>query len=384
MGTGVAGLAAVGGVMAAALTGASIWACVRFMIVADRPDTIQAVHRQWAPRVGGIPLLLTVVALAALWPQFPERQLMLGLVACALPAFCSGFIEDLTGEVGPKLRLAATFVSAALAWFALGAKLTAVSMPLLDPVLGTYSIAAFVFTAFAVAGVAHSVNIIDGFNGLSACFCLIAFATFFVIANIVGDTFIQGLSLLYCGALVGFLIWNFPFGRIFLGDGGAYFLGFSLAEVSVLLVERNPQVSPWFCLLVLIYPVWDTLFSFYRRQVVRGTSWSRADTLHLHHLVYRRLVRPYRLESSDDIVACNAITSVYLWGLSLLAAIPAVLYWDRPLFLVGFTLLFGLTYVLLYRRLVHFRAPSLLLLPSRRSPIAIARTAAVDRGLPPR
>ena len=65
--------------------------------------------------------------------------------------------------------------------------------------------------------------------------------------------------------MLGFFVWNFPAGLIFLGDGGAYFLGFYVAELAILLLHRNPAVSPMFPLLLCIYPVFETLFSIYRR-----------------------------------------------------------------------------------------------------------------------
>jgi len=366
--TGVEGiwLVALSGLLSGIMTGGAIWICSYFGIIADRPDTVQAVHVHWAPRVGGIPLILMMLTGFALWKGMPERQTALLMVACALPAFLAGVIEDLGHNIGPKVRLWATFMSAALAWLVIDAQLRHIGVPGLDWLLGNVGLVAFCFTVFAVGGVAHSVNIIDGFNGLSACYCMIAFAAYFIVATVVGDALVQGMCLLYCGGLLGFLGWNYPFGRIFLGDGGAYFLGFSLAEVSVLLVARNGQVSPWFCFLVMAYPIWDTLFSYYRREVVRGTAWSEADALHLHHLIYRRLVKPYAPEYGAESIVPNSITSLYLWGLCLMTAIPAVIFWNQTAMLVGSSVIFVLTYGLLYRRLVRFRAPRALQLSTTR------------------
>lgn len=351
---------------AGVLTGLAIWVCSLLGINSDKPHAVQSIHRHWAPRVGGVPIFITVALGVFFWDDAADRKIAILLLIAALPAFIAGFVEDLWDRVGPRMRLLATFVSAGIAWVLIDAQLTTLAIPGVDSILQQYWFVAFLFTAFAVGGVAHSINIIDGFNGLSACFGVICFAAFFVIATIVGDHLIQGISLLFCGALLGFLVWNFPFGRIFLGDAGAYFLGFALAETSILLVVRNPEVSPWFCLLVMVYPIWDTLFSSYRREVVRGTSWSRADTLHLHHLIYRRLVRSFNNEGGE-VVMPNSITSVYLWGLSLMSAIPAVLFWDNTPVLMGFAALFAMTYCLLYRRLVRFKAPRALVLRGRRS-----------------
>lgn len=364
--TGIHGIALVTlfAALSAAMTGLAIWISARFGVLADQPDTVQAVHRRWAPRLGGVPLVLVTLTAAALWSSMPGQPIALLMVACSVPAFLAGLFEDLGHDVGAKVRLWATFMAAALAWVVIDGQLRRVGIPGVDWVLGHAAPLAFVLTVFAVGGVAHSINIIDGFNGLSACYALIAFAAYFVVATLLGDALIQGICLLFSGALLGFLLWNYPFGRIFLGDGGAYFLGFSLAETSVLLVSRHSEVSPWFCFLVMFYPIWDTLFSFYRREVVRGTAWSEADALHLHHLIYRRLVKPYAPRHIGQPVLPNSMTSLYLSGLSLLSAIPAVVFWNRGWVLMLCTLAFAALYLHLYRRLVRFDAPRLLQLKS--------------------
>lgn len=355
---------------AAGATGLTVTLARRWSLGRDRGPSVQQVHRHQAPRLGGLPLFVTLSLGVLLWPDWPHRHSAVLLLLCALPAVGVGLLEDLRGHLKPGLRLFATFVSAWLAWFFLGGELRRVDLPGFDWLLTHVWLFAFVFTAFAVGGVAHSINIIDGFNGLSSFYSVICFAAFFIVATLVGDALVQRLSLLYCAVLLGFLAWNFPFGKVFLGDAGAYFLGFSLGELSVLLVARNPAVSPWFCLLLLAYPVWDTLFSSYRREVMRHRAWSEPDVLHLHHLIYRRLVRPQGRARGAGLAIPNSMTSIYIWVLGLMCAGPALLFWNSTPYLMGFFALFVLTYSLLYQRLARFRSPRLLQIPRRRAPVA--------------
>ena len=95
-------------------------------------------------------------------------------------------------------------------------------------------------------------------------------------------------ALVVMGALVGFLFWNYPRGRVFLGDAGAYFLGFMYAELSIQLVARNSGISAWYVIMLAGYPIVDTLFAMYRRGVVRRVPLMAPDALHLHSLVFRR------------------------------------------------------------------------------------------------
>ena len=160
------------------------------------------------------------------------------------------------------------------------------------------------------------------------------------------------------GALLGFLIWNYPRGLIFLGDGGAYFIGFWIAELSILLTLRNPSVSVWFPLLLCMYPIFETLFSIYRRVVLRRSHPGVPDSSHLHHLIYKRVVR-WAVSSrlpTDELIR-NSLTAPYLWSLCLLSAIPVIVFWQNPLILQLFALLFAVSYVALYRMLVKFSAP---------------------------
>ena len=132
-----------------------------------------------------------------------------------------------------------------------------------------------------------------------------------------------------------------------------------LAELSVLLLHRNPAVSPMFVLLLCAYPIFEVIFTMYRRKVVRGVATAAPDGIHLHTLIHRRLIRLPPGESSLERrqTARNSMTSPYLWVLCLLSVIPAVLYWNNTPWLIAFCLLFVFSYVLLYWSIVRFRSP---------------------------
>jgi UDP-N-acetylmuramyl pentapeptide phosphotransferase/UDP-N-acetylglucosamine-1-phosphate transferase len=211
---------------------------------------------------------------------------------------------------------------------------------------------------FVVAGLTNAINIIDGFNGLASMCCMIMFAGLAIVAFQVGDIWIGAAALLMASATLGLFVLNYPLGLIFLGDGGAYFLGFVLAELGILLLARNPGVSPLFPLLLCAYPVVETLFSMYRRKVLRGRPIDAPDGVHLHSLIYRRLVR-WAVGSRDAraLVRRNSLTAPYLWVACALSAVPAVLWWDDSLMLSLLILGYVLIYVSLYWRIVRFRTP---------------------------
>ena len=333
----------------------------------------QKFHAVAVPRIGGLGIVLGLVAAAAVmkWKQGAEAgDFAFLLMACAAPAFVAGFIQDITEAITPRGRLLATGASALLAFFVLDAGIRYTAIPGLDWIV-SFGIGSLLLTMFTVAGIANAINIIDGFNGLASMCVMLMLAAVGYVAFEVGDSLIGVLALAGVGAVLGFFIWNFPSGLIFLGDGGAYFLGFFVAEVSILLLVRNDSVSPLFPLLVCFYPAFETLFSMYRRLLLRQQPAHMPDGIHLHSLVYRRVIRwAVGDRSVKARTKRNSMTSPVLWALCMASLLPAVLFWDNTLLLTLALLVFALTYVGLYWRIVRFRSPRLLrLLGSAPAPL---------------
>jgi UDP-N-acetylmuramyl pentapeptide phosphotransferase/UDP-N-acetylglucosamine-1-phosphate transferase len=327
---------------------------------------VQKFHAVAVPRIGGIPIFLGMLLgiLIMLWLQRDDVGLVLLLVT--LPAFGAGLIEDLTKRVGVPQRLLATFVSALLGAYLLHAMIQRVDIPFADHFLHQYWVLSLLFSMAAIGGVAHSINIIDGYNGLSGMVVLLIFTALAYVAFKVNDTPLLAISFACCGGVIGFLLLNYPLGLIFAGDGGAYLMGIMIAEISVLLVVRNPQVSAWFPLLLVIYPVFETLFSMYRRKFLQDKSFGCPDSLHLHQVVYKRLVR-WMVGSKEicHMTRRNSLTAPYLWVLASLSVAPAMLFWAHPHILMLCTLLFVLLYLHLYRMLIHFKSPTWLVLSKK-------------------
>lgn len=332
----------------------------------------QGFHVEPVPRIGGLSIVVGVALgmVPLLWLQ-GEQALWFAavLLACALPAFMAGFVQDFTEALSPRGRLLATAIAATLAFFALDAAITRTDVPGLDWLVA-FTAGSLLVTVFAVTGIAHAVNIIDGFNGLASMCVVIMLAALAYVGYQVDDPLVALLALAGIGAVLGFFIWNFPAGLIFLGDGGAYFLGFYVAELHILLLVRNPEVSPLFPLLVCVYPAFETVFSVYRRYVLRGTPASMPDGIHLHSLIYRRVMRwAVGNRSSRALTRRNSMTSPYLWLLCMLSAVPATLAWDTTWILALALLVFAVCYLTLYWRIVRFRSPRwlrFLMPPTRR------------------
>lgn len=310
----------------------------------DGVQGVQKFHTDPVPRIGGIGIMVGYVAL---WPLLPEAMRGIwGLIGMAgVPAFVVGLAEDVTKRVGVRLRLATTMCAGVLFALLTGYSMDAVDLPLVDLALAVPLIA-LLFTGFAMGGVANAVNIIDGFNGLAAGSLIIMFAAFAWVAHQVGDDLVMGLALLYAALMLGFFLVNFPFGRIFLGDGGAYFCGFLLAGLGVLLPARNPEVSAWAALLICAYPVIETLASMRRKAKRDGHSVGMPDRVHFHMLAHRRYAR--RIVPAGLAHLRNPATSVVTWMLPLITTAFVAISYDSAflsaLFFFATAGIYGLFY----------------------------------------
>jgi UDP-N-acetylmuramyl pentapeptide phosphotransferase/UDP-N-acetylglucosamine-1-phosphate transferase len=283
----------------------------------------------------------------------------------ALPAFIIGITEDVTKSVGVQTRLTITMVAAACGAWLLNGIVTRVDIPILNQAF-TWVPLAIAFTIFSVAGVSNAMNIIDGYNGLAAGYAFIVLSALAYVSSTIGDMFLFISSIAMMGALVGFLAFINPKGKIFLGDSGAYLLGFWVAELSVLLVARHPEISPWFPLALLIYPIFETVFSIYRRQVVRGNSPGHPDRLHMHQMIYMRLVRRFVGRSEAGLITYrNSMVAPYVWVVALLCCGLAVAARASTGWLLLIIVVFCAAYVRVYALIVHWKTPTWLIVRPR-------------------
>jgi UDP-GlcNAc:undecaprenyl-phosphate GlcNAc-1-phosphate transferase len=338
----------------------------------------QKIHREAVPRVGGAAIvtgfvtgLVHLVWFGAIPPAVSASTAVL-LLAALLPIAIAGFGEDLTKRVGPRQRLAWMALGAAILIGSRHLALDRVDIPLLDLLIEFWPIA-LLFSVFACVGVVNAFNIVDGLNGLLAGVSLITMAGIAWVAATVGDQKVFALAVLLAVATLGWLPFNWPRARLFAGDGGAYSIGFLTAAMVLLLIHRNPGVSPWFGVTVAALPVWETLYSIWRRART-GLSTMEPDQSHLHQLVRTRLhwQLQYRAlrragvwapgwtpqpvsQPRVKVRAPNASCSPFLWALHATAVIGGAVFFGEPLLLASLFVAFALTYVLVHRWLLRAR-----------------------------
>jgi len=274
------------------------------------------------------------------------------MLLAGIPAFIFGLAEDITKKVGVLPRLLAAMFSGILGWYLTDGLIQNTGLTPLDWLLGFLPFAVL-FTAFAVAGLANAINIIDGFNGLASGSVVIMSAALGIISLQFGDSPLASACFILTMCALGFGLVNWPMGKLFLGDGGAYLLGFLLAWLSVLLPVRNTEVSTWSPLMVCAYPVLEVLFTINRRRKRQGQHAAQPDKGHLHHFIHRRLVRRAMGHLSNKLQ--NSLTSPMCWFFTAVPATLGVVFSTDTLKLILCFCLAAAGYSIVYARLTQFR-----------------------------
>lgn len=304
---------------------------------------VQAFHLSPTPRVGGLAIFAAMILGLLFLPPGTEGGHAVILMAAGL-LFAAGLLEDLGFGISPLKRLLAATIASLLIMVILRMWLPVIGIPQLEWIMG-YWFVAIPITLVVTVGVANAFNLIDGVNGLAA-FTAITAAIAMALISIQANYFdMLGLTSLLLACIFGFLVFNYPFGKIFLGDAGAYSLGFVLAWLAISILVNAPQVTPWALLLTIFWPIMDLSLALYRRQRKKTDKLS-PDRLHVHQLVMRAL-EIYVLGRNRRKLA-NPLTTLLLAPMVLAPALTGVLFWNQPRMAFYATLVFATLFITFY------------------------------------
>lgn len=306
----------------------------------------QSAHRTPTPRIGGIAIFSGFIAGTAMLPSDVAEYAVPLLLSC-IAVFIGGLGEDIGRDVSPKTRLILSFISALCAIAIFRVWIGPLGSPYLNWITSTL-FGATVFTVLISGGVAHATNLIDGLNGLAMGVCMLIAGGLAFLAHAVGDTVILNISILLMSSILGLYVFNFPFGKIFLGDAGAYTLGHVLIWLSILLVARNPEISPYAILLIFFWPIMDMLFAIFRR-VVNREPIGAPDRLHFHQLMMRGLGLIYFNRTQRNVT--NPLATVLVLPMTVVPIIATQFLWQDIGQSAVALLFFGALFIVTYRSL---------------------------------
>jgi UDP-GlcNAc:undecaprenyl-phosphate GlcNAc-1-phosphate transferase len=325
----------------------------------DSSHGVQKFHVNPTSRLGGVAIFVGLAASGLAVSGIAEfHHYSFWFLLAAMPVWLAGLTEDITHRVGPTLRLVMATMSAAWLFGTLGISVNRTDVWPIDLLLSMPG-ASLCVTLLVVSGFTHSVNIVDGFHGLACGLVIIALSGLAFIAWKVGDTLLQQMCLTSLAVVLGFFVFNWPKGAIFLGDAGAYLIGFWVVELGILLAMRNPLISPMAPVVAGLMPLIETLFSMYRRNIVRNHPVNQPDALHLHTLVYRRILfNPAVDYKPEQLNAINAKVAMFFWVPAAIFACLACIFYESTEAQLVLMVIYLAMYNWLYLRLVRFNAPA--------------------------
>ena len=310
--------------------------------------TPQTLHQKSVSRFGGVAVVLsmTIVVLMAGFNWSNSLYFQVGVLS--LPAFIIGFIDDLKVNIKPYIRLLSLLPVPIFYYFYFDLRVVSLDLAPLDNFL-EFKIMALLFLCFAILGMINAFNLIDGINGQLGSYLISILLALNIVEYATGENvFIissefRQLTNLLLGSLLGFFVLNFPFGKIFMGDAGAYFLG-AMVCWGLIYVHLENQNSPWAVMCVLAYPFTDLAFSVLRRKFITGGDAMKPDAEHLHHVIYKRMKKlKFRHERARHFFTVIFIT---LFNLPYLCA--TMYFANNTAALIAIFTVYIFTYLLIY------------------------------------
>ncbi|MFH0702792.1 MAG: MraY family glycosyltransferase [bacterium] len=254
--------------------------CVKKGLV-DVPND-RKIHKSPIPRLGGVAIWLctifTFIILVLLSWDYPHGNGLSGILIGGSLIFLLGMVDDLY-NLTPKFKLFVQ-IGAALIAFLLGVRIEILFNPFGNPII--LGILSLPLTILWLVGITNAMNFIDGVDGLAGGVTAISAVTLAVVAIYTHQPISALAAAILAGAMMGFLLFNFHPAKIFMGDSGALFSGFTLAALSVTGVLKTVTVTILLPIMILAVPLMDISYSIIRR-LFKKTSPFVADADHIHH-----------------------------------------------------------------------------------------------------
>jgi UDP-N-acetylmuramyl pentapeptide phosphotransferase/UDP-N-acetylglucosamine-1-phosphate transferase len=312
-------------------------------------ESIQRIHQDEIPRLGGLIALICFFGYSLSLEDSEMHHLLNILLLCIGPISFIALKEDLFHNVEPAIRLMALLFSAWLfRALYLGSYPDMSSVPFVRDLILMQGGLSF-FYILSIATIANGINLIDGVNGLASGVIISILGALLFLGFKVHDPLIFGTTFLLLLFILPYALLNFPKGRIFLGDLGAYALGIMTSILTIILIGRHPELSPFNAALIMIYPATEVIFSIARR-ILKGESIFKPDLMHLHNKIFLYLTLKKRFSAPSK----NLVT-IFLSPLWLLPLWGVIFFYEQPEMLIASIALFCMGYLSLFTLLGYVK-----------------------------
>jgi len=312
-----------------------------FSRVGNEIDTIQRIHHEYVPPLGGVIIFLVFYLYLKAFNS-NSFFLHLSIFLPGLLIIVVSVIEDLFAIIKPSLRFITIFFSSFIFVYFYQEQLPILDISYISIFFNKFVWIEILFYSLGLTALANGFNMIDGVNGLAGfngLSILIGIASVLLINNqfdLLSEEIIM-LALL----LIIFLFFNFPFGKIFLGDAGAYWIGWILG-VMVIYLYSNNDLNTWGAILIIFYPLFEVIFSTLRK-FIQNKNPLLPDKQHLHLKLYYTIKGP--VERSQQFNSFTTLCLMPLWFLPSLMIIWTYFYSHLSFIAIG---VMSLIYIYFY------------------------------------
>ena len=271
----------------------------------NRLSTLQDTHQGFVPPLGGVVIYLCF----CLYTIFYIEKYIFNLtffIGSSLIVL-SALVDDLYKPIKPIYRLGIIFFASILIIYNFN-NLPIINYPILNYITQN-ELSSLIFYSLALTLLANGTNIIDGTNGLT-CLTILFILLNLVIVSFYLKIVVNNEVLLLIILTIGFLFFNFPKGRIFLGDSGAYFLGWVVGIFTIDIFANNSGLNPFIAFIILFYPVFEVCFSFARKIIIKKSPFF-PDLNHIHLMMFHKINKTNNKNS-------NSQTTINLFALWLM------------------------------------------------------------------
>ena len=314
--------------------------------------SVQRLHSSEIPRLGGLVIYSYLYYFNL---EYLDNSFLNIILISFLPIAAISLLEDFRQDTYIGIRLFSMILGVLILFYKSKIQFPDLNLYFFNSLFKYYFIN-IIFFGFAILVMINGMNFIDGTNGLAGFTSIIQLTTLMYLSNEFNDDEIFKVSLFSIILIFCFILFNFPFGKIFLGDFGAYFLGFYISCLVIYFFGKHSSLISWNAVLLLFYPCFEILFSFIRKFFYEKKTPLTPDKKHLHSLIYRY----YSLKGKSQLKSNNIATM----SLLIFSACPLfVIFIYKKLFLIFIliiilSILYVLTYLYFFKKILIYEKKS--------------------------
>jgi UDP-GlcNAc:undecaprenyl-phosphate/decaprenyl-phosphate GlcNAc-1-phosphate transferase len=302
----------------------------------------QAFHFKSTPRIGGFIIFIFLTTFLIMF--YNKNIFSFQIIILGTFFFLLGFIGDLNINIKPEIRLFLMVVVSFFLIYFLDIRILNAQLSILNNLINSHKIISSIFVCLSLLFIINGCNFIDGFNGLLIIHSIIILGTLYFInsqnSNVDYIKYSILFSIIVCFSV---LFFNFPKAKIFLGDGGAYFLGSTISLIVIELSNLNKIISPFFFASILFYIFFEVFFSFFRKIFFLSSSPLKPDKKHLHMLLFK-----FIFSRVKKIEKANYLTGLFVNFFYFFLIFPLLFFYKDKIFCQIYFLILLIIYLFSY------------------------------------